>query len=184
MINKNQLLTQLVSEIEQVIEEDNTDSYESSNNLKKEALWSIHHKNLLVNGHLPIDLINELGFLIQTYGNELLHFISKNCPPLPVPVAISTFIMKKEKHKVKSLKNKLNPYIDIEDIVIYRLAEYITIGYPLFDSLFYVYFYRFKLNQYNPWCLVSNTEYEKPKFLSIENINITITKRKNAYKPQ
>lgn len=166
MINKNQLLTQLISEIEQVIEEDNTNSYESSNNLKKEVLWSIDHKALLINGHISIDLINELGFLIQTYGSELLHYIDIHCPPMSIPVAMSTFIMEKEKHKVKALKNKLNPYIDIEDIITYRFADYLTLGYPFFDSLFYVYFYSYETNKHNAWGLVSCHEYEKPSFLN------------------
>ena len=165
MIKGNaQLLNALIEEIEDTIINKTASRMGNIEKVAKKAVLGLNHSALLNGKHLPLDLKNELGFLIQTYGNELLYFINQHCPPMSFSIAISAFILTKEKYRIKILEKKLNRYIDIEDIVIYRLADYLTLGYPFFDSLFYVYFHRYYPNKYNVWGLVSNTEYEKPDF--------------------
>lgn len=182
--NNAQLLNTLINEIEGTIINNEVSELASIGKAAKMAISDLDYTDLLNGKHLPLDLKNELGFLIQTYGNELLYFINQHCPPMSFSMAISAFIFEKEKHKVKKLQKILNRYIDIEDIIVYRLDDYLTLGYPFFDSLFYVYFYRYKIDKFNVWGLVSISEYEKPKYSPIEKIDKTVTTTKVKNNPK
>ena len=159
-------------------------SLNNNKNIQNNNTHDINHSELLNNGQLSQDLINELGYFIQVYGDELLYFINKNSPPMLLIEAISLFTYEKEKHKFESLRKELNCYIDLEDISDYRFADYLTLGYSFYDSLFFVYMNRYQIHRYNVWNLVSNTEYEKPQFLEQENNVESVTKTKVKNKPK
>lgn len=182
--NKIQFLKHLISEIEVTIS--NKESYSLNNNksIKNSNTHDINHYELLNNGQLPPDLIKELGFFIQMYGDELIYFINVNCPPMLFLKAISAFIVQKEKYRFKELKSELNCYIDLEDVSDYRFVDYLTLGYSFYDSLYFVYMNRYQINRHNVWGLVSNTEYEKPRMLIKEVIEIKTTRTKIKNKPK
>jgi hypothetical protein len=181
---KIQFLKHLISEIEITIS--NKECYYPNNNknIQNNNTHDINYNELLNNGQLSQDLINELGYFIQVYGDELLYFINQNCPPMLLIEAISLFTYEKEKYKFESLRKELNYYIDLEDISGYRFADYLTLGYSFYDSLFFVYMNRYQIHRYNVWNLVSNTEYEKPQFLEQENNIASTSKTKVKNKPK
>jgi hypothetical protein len=67
---------------------------------------------------------------------------------------------------------------------VYRLADFLTLGYPFIDSLYYVFFYRYNIDKKNVWKLISNTEYEKPAYLIIENTDIKRSKKTVKISPE
>ncbi|MEO3682296.1 hypothetical protein ABHN84_08295 [Shewanella vesiculosa] len=174
IVNKTQLLKQLKTEVEQLI---TTDAL-CITNATTSALRGISmydYKELIVYGKLQHELVEELAFLIQKYGDELLFFMNLNYPLNTIYESISNFVFKKESHKYNDLSSKLNRYIDVEDIEKYRLNDYLTLGYHFIDSLFLVYFYRLYTGKYNVWDLVSSFDYDKPLFLFIDNGKINIS---------
>ena len=116
------------------------------------------------NGHLPADLINELGFLLQDYGNELLHHIKVNCSPLPLAAAISSFIYEKEESEFYELQLKLNPSKDIDEIKDYGLREYLVLGYQFYDALFLVLEHKIKRKPCFYWGVLDESPIEYPIF--------------------
>jgi hypothetical protein len=116
--NNAQLLNTLINEIESAINNNGVSKLGTIKNSPNNAISGLNYKDLLNAKQLPWELKNELGFLIQTYGNELLYFINQHCPPMTLSMALSLFIFENEKHKVKNLKKQLNHYIDLEDIIL------------------------------------------------------------------
>ena len=182
--NKIQFLKHLISEIEITISNEECYTLNNNKNIQNNNTHDINHSELLNNGQLSQDLINELGYFIQVYGDELLYFINKNCPPMLLIEAISVFTYEKEKYKFESLRKELNCYIDLEDVSDYRFASYLTLGYSFYDSLFFVFMNRYQIDRHNVWNLVSNTEYEKPQFLEQENNVESVTKTQVKNKPK
>ena len=97
--------------------------------------------------------------------------------------AISLFTYEKGKYKFESLRKELNCYIDLEDVSQYRFADYLTLGYSFYDSLFFVFMNRYQIDRYNVWNLVSNTEYEKPENLIKEQNVDRVSKTKVKNRP-
>lgn len=183
-IKKIQFTKNLISEIESTILNKNKQYLSYTDNVLNNRVFDINYQKLLLNGKLSPDLINELGYFIQVYGDELLHFIKKNCPPMLLIEAVSVFTVEIEKHQFERLKKDLNCYIDLEDVSQFRLADYLTLGYSFYDSLFFVYMNRYQINNYNVWNLISNTEYEKPQYLKQENKTDSTSKTKVKNKPK
>ena len=183
-IKKIQFTKNLISKIESTILNKNKQYLSHTDNVLNNRVFDINYQKLLLNGKLSPDLINELGYFIQVYGDELIHFIKNNCPPMLLIEAVSVFTFEKEKYQFETLRKELNCYIDLEDVSDYRFASYLTLGYSFYDSLFFVYMNRYQIHRYNVWNLVSNTEYEKPQFLEQENNIESTSKTKVKNKPK
>lgn len=161
------LLDELVHEIETTIKQGKCRLISIKFNAPTRAVRTVDHKLLLDKGHLPIELINELEFLLQKYGNELIEFIKEQCPPLPLAAAISTFIFNKEKAKFRKLQTKLNPSKEPEDIKGFKLVDYLILGYQFYDALFFKCAHSgLKLSKFW-WGIVYSSKFERPK--GIEN---------------
>lgn len=168
-IKKIQFTKSLIAQIESTILNKNKQYLSYTDNVLNNRVFDINYQKLLLNGKLSPDLINELGYFIQVYGDELLHFIKINCPPMLLVETVSVFIFAKEKHQFETLRKELNCYSDLEDVSKYRLADYLTLGYSFYDSLFFVYMNRYQIDNCNVWNLISKTEYEKPQLFKQEN---------------
>ncbi|NMP32609.1 hypothetical protein HII17_13665 [Thalassotalea sp. M1531] len=145
---------QLIREIEQTIINEQchwlSDKYEAPTR----AVWAVDHKLLLTNSHLPVELINELGFLLQYYGKELIEHIKNQCPPLPLAAAISKFVFEKEKAKFQVLQLRLNPSKEPKDLTKFKLRDYLILGYSFYDALFFVYTHNYELDMGYVWGIV------------------------------
>lgn len=181
--SKIQFTKKLIVELESTILNRNNQYVSHTENILNTQVFDIDYQKLLFNEKLVPDLISEIGFVIQTYGDELLYVINENCSPKSLSERISIFIYEKEKHRLKALIKKLNSYTDLEDISQYRLSDYITLGFSFYDSLFFAYMNRYQICYYNVWNLVSNTEYEKPLYLKQTNNIESISKTKVKNKP-
>ncbi|REL35883.1 hypothetical protein [Thalassotalea euphylliae] len=172
---------QLVREIEQTIINEQchwlSDKYEAPTRV----VWAVEHKLLLTNSLLPVELINELGFLLQDYGRELIESINNQCPPLPLAAVISKFIFDKEKAKFRKLQTKLNPSKDIEEIKGYKLSDYLILGYQFYDALFFVYSHCYKSEIGYYWGLKVNELTEYPKFIE-KSSDINFNRKKLSLK--
>lgn len=168
-IKKIQFTKNLIAQIESTILNKNKQYLSHTDNVLNNRVFDINYQKLLLNGKLSPELINELGYFIQVFGDELLHFIKINCPPMSLIEAVSVFTFEKEKYRFETLRKELNCYSDLEDISQYRLADYLTLGYSFYDSLFFVYMNRYQIDNYNVWNLISKTEYEKPQLIKQEN---------------
>lgn len=183
-IKKIQFTTNLISEIESTILNKNKQYLSYTDKVLNNRVFDINYQKLLLNGKLSPDLINELGYFIKVYGDELLYFIKNNCPPMQLIDAVSVFIFEKEKHQFEKLRKEVNCYSDLEDVSQYRLADYLTLGYSSYDSLFFVYMNRYQIDNCNVWNLVSKNEYEKPQFFKQENQTDSTSKTKVKNKPK
>lgn len=93
---------------------------------------------MLNNQCLLVELVNELEFLLQEYGQKLMEYINSSFPPIPLAAAISTFVSYREKAKFSELQTKLNPGMEPEEIKDYKLSDYLILGYQFYDALFFV----------------------------------------------
>jgi len=132
------LLERLISEIETTITTEQCRVISDKYNAPTRAVWTVDHKLILDNQCLPVELVNELEFLLQEYGRELLDYINSSCPPLPLAAAISTFVFNKEIPKFNDLQTKLNPSKEPEEIKDYKLSDYLILGYQFYDAVFFV----------------------------------------------
>jgi hypothetical protein len=159
-ITNTQLLKQLITEIETTLINDGYFTFGNTYNVPKRAVLAVEHINLLDNNRLPVELINELGCLIQTYGKELLEYINNNCPPLPFAAAIAIFIYQKERQKFEALQRQLNPSKDLENIIDFRLSDYLALGYQFYDALYFTYFHRYRPEKFNIWGMDDSEYYQ------------------------
>ncbi|MBO9490608.1 hypothetical protein J7384_09550 [Endozoicomonas sp. G2_1] len=121
---------------------------------------------MLNNQCLLVELVNELEFLLQEYGQKLMENINSSFPPMPLAVAISTFVFYKEKAKFSELQTKLNPSKEPEKIKDYTLIDHLILGYQFYDALFYVYFHIYQSEKNLHWGNNSPEIREYPMFIS------------------
>ncbi|REL27271.1 hypothetical protein DXX93_12300 [Thalassotalea euphylliae] len=131
------LLARLITEIESTITTEQCRVISDKYKAPTRAVWTVDHKLVLDNQCLPVELINELEFLLQEYGQELMDYINSSCPPLPLAAAISSFVFNKEKAKFSELQSKLNPSKEPDKIKAYKLSDYLILGYQFYDALFF-----------------------------------------------
>ena len=175
------LLARLITEIESAIITEQCRVISDKYKAPTRAVWTVDHKLVLDNKHLPVELVNELEFLLQEYGQELMDYINSSCPPFPLAAAISTFIFNKEKAKFSELQTKLNPSKEPDEIKAYKLSDYLILGYQFYDALFFVFSHKVKNSINNYWGLVYA---ELTDSMTYVEINIETPKAKYCRKKQ